>query len=354
MTIIASIQRFDGILTISDIALSAPKRIGRADLELPLSRLAFSRSVPPKNVKSQKYQFVGNIQKTVFFGVNSFALWAGSPLFASKIIKELARLSELRLWTTLDDVVEQSGLTLAEIDLISLIVFRDVGSKIVQEALNTRHLRKSSASIIYDGTGSFPGIEDVDDRLFDDDYSSFIRLFYDRITLMLMGDIVTQSNFFFSFGGWFELTSIEQSLFSKTPYAVKVWVLNGDNVFDGPAYVSGYREHDLLIFYLDKMAKTAPLPIFIPDFLKRSGRQKWDGFSPDQPHELEFHLIYYADLKRTMCTVLNKSNLAITLRVDRYQCDWSINPEFLKLLHKALKRGELIGHRISTLSSWKE
>jgi hypothetical protein len=111
---------------------------------------------------------------------------------------------------------------------------------------------------------------------------------------MLSGELITQDNADFSFGGWFGLAQlVVGGTFSKIPYAVKLWLVNEDQVGDGPALVSGYVRNDLLVFYLDRNASTARLPYFVPDFLRRSECTSWHGEAPDQEHAFEFHVIHF-------------------------------------------------------------
>jgi hypothetical protein len=105
--------------------------------------------------------------------------------------------------------------------------------------------------------------------------------------------------------------------FLEDTYAVKLWLVDEDQVFDLPALVSGYMGHDLVVFHCNRNARSARPPYFVPDFLRRSGRTSWHGEAPDQEHAFEFHVIHFNDLKRTAFLLLPRQKRAITIEVRR-------------------------------------
>lgn len=354
MTLIASIQRTEGILTVSDVMLSAERRGVRPDVDLPLRGQNLFRSLDASRGAETILSPVGVIQKTVLLEPNGVALWAGSRIIAYAVIKQLAADYAQGKDSTLDEVIQSLAISQSDAEQISIIAFLDHGDRIVQRVLNAERLERPSGSIVHAGTGSYPAILDIDDGALGCGIDDFRRTYLDRLMMMLSGELITQINADFSFGGWFELAELEVGgTFSKTPYAVKLWLVNGSKVSDGPAFVSGYVGHDLMIFYLDRMAPTARAPYFVPDFLRRSGHTSWRGQAPDQDHAFEVHVIHFNEFGRTAYVLLTGSQRAITMQVIRNSLDWSVNPEFLKALVTETRDGGLQGSRLSRLSTWK-
>jgi hypothetical protein len=355
MTLIASIQRPEGILTVSDVMLSSERRGLKPSVDLPLRGQDLFRSFDPSRSTETNPSPVGIAQKTVLLEPNGMALWAGSHTIASAVLKDLAAAYAQGQRPCLDHVVQSSGISQSEADQISVIAFLDHGDSIVQQVLNTERLERPSGSIVHAGTGSYPGIIDIDDGALAGDIADFHRTYLNRLMIMLSGELIIQDNADFSFGGWFELAQLGVGgTFSKIPYAVKLWLVDEDRVGDGPALVSGYVRNDLVVFYLDRNAPAARLPYFVPDFLRRSGRTSWHGEAPDHEHAFEFHVIHFNDLKRTALLLLGGPQRVITMEVRRDSLAWGVDPEFLKLFVRETRESGPAGFRLSRLSTWKD
>jgi len=214
-------------------------------------------------------------------------LWAGSYVVARLVIDNLAKAYAGGRRPTVQQTIRALGLSQSEVNQISLIAFFDQDQHIVQAVLNVDCIERASASIDFAGTGSYPAILDLDDSALAGSLDDFYRAYLHRLTLMLLGDLFTRENADFCFGGWFELAQTEAGgVFSKIPYAVKLWSVRGELVRDGPALISGYTGHDLMIFCLERKAEKARHPYFISDLLRRSGRTVWRGEAPDKRHVL--------------------------------------------------------------------
>jgi hypothetical protein len=238
------------------------------------------------------------------------------------VLKDLAAAYAQGQRPTLVEVIQSSGLSQSEVDQIAIIAFLDLG--------------------------------DVRDAELAGDAADFFHAYLHRVMMVLSGELITGDNATFSFGGWFELaTSGVGGTFSKTPYAVKLWIVDGDKVEDGPTLVSGYVGTDLVVFYLDRGAPTARMPYFVPDFLRRSGRTSWRGEAPDKEHAFEFHIVRFVNQKRNAFIWLEGSQRAITMEVSRDSLHWGVDPEFMKVFMKELHEGGSVGTRLSRLSTWK-
>jgi hypothetical protein len=355
LTLIASFQRPEGIVTISDVMLSIERAAGpSSQVEFPLRMphlfQPFDASVSKDVVSSP----VGMAQKAVMLEPNGLVLWAGSRIVAASLIKDLALASNQISPPSLEWVIEHSGVSKAEADQVSLITFLDRGNSIVQYVHNTQSIERPFGRIVHAGTGSYPGILDFDDQDRSAEIDAFHRGYLHRMMLMLAGELITQENAYFSFGGWFEFAqSGPGGLFSKTAYAIKLWLVDGDQIGDGPGLLSGYVGHDLLIFQLNRSVGAAPRPYLIADVLNRSARRGWEGEAPDREHDFEVHVVHFNDLKRTAYVVLTGQHRAITCEVRPDSLIWEVDPEFLKILVTEVREGTGPGHRLSRLSTWK-
>jgi hypothetical protein len=355
MTLIASIQRPEGILTVSDVMLSAERHSSQPGVDLPLRGQNSFRPSDLNRSAREIPSVVGMSQKTVLLEPNGMVLWAGSKIIASAVIRELAAALAQGQCPTLQEVIQHSEISQSEADQISIIAFIDHGDTIVQQLLNAERLERPFGSIVHAGTGSYPGVLDIDDDALEDDIVGYHRSYLNRLMMMLSGELITQGNADFSFGGWFELAqSKSDGTFAKTPYAIKLWLVSGHKVADGPALVSGYIGRDLVVFQLDRNTPTARSPYFIPDFLRRSGRTSWNGERPNEEHAFECHVIHFNDLKRTAFALLAGADRMITVEVRRDSLAWEVNPEFLKEFIKEALDGVSRGSRLSRLSTWKD
>jgi hypothetical protein len=354
MTLIASFQRHpEGIFTVSDVMLSVDRPRPKLSIDFPLRRQDFLRPSDGFRSAETNTSPVGMAQKMVILDPNGMALWAGSRAVAYAIFKDLAGAYALGQRPSLEEVIQSSGVLRREADQVAIIAFLDHGDSIVQQVLHTERLERSFGSIVYAGTGSYPGILDIEEGALGGGLADLRKGYLNRLMMTLFGELITQDNADFSFGGWFELgQSGVGGTFSKIPYTVKLWLVDKDQVFNGPALVSGYVEHDLIVFYLNQNAPAARLPYLVPDFLRRSGRTSWHGESPDQEHALEFHVIHFNDLKRTAFLSLAGPQRAITMEVRRGALAWGVDPEFLKRLIRETRDGRPPGVRLSRLSTW--
>lgn len=354
MTLIASFQRPEGIVTISDVLLSSERARPPAAIDLPLrSRNLFHVSQEPASANFVSLP-VGMAQKAVLLEPNGLVLWAGSKVIATSLIRDIAHASIQGRVPSLDEVIAQSGISRREADQVSLIAFLDRGDAIIQHVHQTERTERSFGSVVYAGTGSYPGILDFDDPHQSSDIGDFRRGYIDRLMLILAGELITRENGLFSFGGWFELASLAtDGNFEKTSYAIKLWIVDGEQMCDGPGLISGYVGHDQVIFQLNRSAKSASRPYLIPDLLRRSRRAIWQGEAPNREHEFEIHVVHFNDLKRTAHVVLAGRQRAITCQVRPDTLAWSVEPEFLKTLVSELRTGTSSGERLSRLSMWK-
>ncbi len=335
--------------------ISRPSHSVSSPVILPLTGQDFFQPRHQVSAMSQEFVPSGSAQKCVFVGDNSLALWAGSALIARVVLKELAENYQRGLgYETIEDLVTQIGLTQSDVESISLILFRDIGSRIVQDTLNTQRLTQNCADIVHAGTGSFPVIHDLQEEDLVDDCKHFFTAVLNRLATAMAGEILTQENGVFNFGGWFELTECVGGKFSKVPYATKLWHVNGDKVADGPGFFSGYNENDLLLFFLDKRKKSAPPPFVVRDFLGRKKRDASPWYVPDAAHAFEFHIVYFDDLKKCCFVLLGKDELSIRVNVSKSGLDWNVNPDFLKGLWHDIRAGRRIGQELRFSSKWKD
>jgi hypothetical protein len=124
---------------------------------------------------------VGMVQKTVLLEPNGMALWVGSHVIASVVLKDLAAAYAQGQRPNLKDVIHSSGIAQSEADQISIIAFLDHGDAILQQVLNTERLERRFASILYAGNGSYPGILDIDDGVLAGDVVDFHRGYLNRL-----------------------------------------------------------------------------------------------------------------------------------------------------------------------------
>jgi len=282
------------------------------------------------------------------------ALWAGSAFTAKIILKKLLNSSKSRVDVDgINVLAAQLGLNQADIDGVSLMLFRDTGNHIQQDTINTEHLKRFSTNIIYAGSGSFPVIMDIQEALFDDEKLSRVLLL-NRLSAAILGEILTQENGSFNFGGWFELTEFVGGSFSKIPYVVKLWYVEGDRVVEGPGLLSGYRAYDLLLFRLDARATSADPPFQVRDFLARGSINDPDWFIPDEHHKFELHVVQFGDLKKAYFVVLGEEELSISVSISRSGLSWSSDPAFVERLFDDVRAGRPIGQPLHFSSKPKD
>lgn len=302
-------------------------------------------SVPPQSVW---------LRKRYSWSPTAWCCGAGSRIIAASLIKDLARACNQGPPPRLDEVIALSGISQAEAEQVSLIAFLDHGSAIVQDVHQAHRVKRPYGAIVHAGTGSYPGILDFDDQIQSSDLEAFGRGYIHRLMLMLAGELTTQENGYFSFGGWFELASSGPGgVFSKMAHAIKLWAVDGEQVSDGPGLLSGYVGHDLVIFQLNRGAMSAPRPYLIADFLGRSRRTVWQGEVPNREHEFEVHVVHFNDLRRTAYVVLTGRECAIKCQVQPDALAWGVEPEFLKTLVREIRAGTSRGEHLSRLSMWK-
>jgi len=348
MTVIASVQASDGIFTISDVMVSSPRGAVKRNIDYPLYRQDFFRLAFKTNFDNSDWVPSGTAQKAVLFDTGCLALWAGSPQWAKMAIKDIAMTYGHGRIAPLSESFDRSGLEEHHSKDLSLIIFRDNGVQLRQDTHNLDGtFRRGPVEVLYCGSGAFHSMLDLEDITFRDGRFTLERMFLDRAAIAMMGDVLHQNNSQFLFGGWFEFTRCENPNFVKIPYAIKLWGVDGERLFDGPAYVSGYNKEDLLIFYRDPRSAWSQPPTFIPDFLGRSGRQAWDGCAPERPHEIEFHFVHFYDLNRSYYFLLVESQNAIKLEVDGSHLHWSFRSDVVYRFINRVRLKENVGYIIS-------
>jgi hypothetical protein len=87
MTLIASIQRPEAILTISDVMLSTERQTSKTRVDFPLRGQDMFTPLTLHRGAEATASPVGMSQKTVLLEPNGVALWAGSQIIASAVLK---------------------------------------------------------------------------------------------------------------------------------------------------------------------------------------------------------------------------------------------------------------------------
>ena len=351
MTLIASIQRPEGILTISDIMIVIETVEPGGIVSLPLAQQRLFRPASP-NVLPPGSHIKRLAQKAVLFNGDCMALWAGTEVFARLAIKAVAEAFAKGTRKPLLNILTAADLEPKHLDEIELIVFRDERTDPKQYLLNVREKAHVAANIICGGTGAWHAIDDVEDVKLEGERETFERMFFDRAASAIISEVLFRENHSFSYGGWFEFTRCEAGSFIKVPYAIKLWGVDSVSVLDGPLFISGYRGHDLVIFHYDRYGEHPGQVTYVSDFLGRSKRTFWDGNPPDRSHELEFHIVHFFDLSRTYYFVLGQSQLSIKAHLSNSGSSVSMNPTSFNLFLADIRAGKVRGfpvHRTSDL-----
>ena len=352
MTVIASVQSFDGVFTISDIMVSSPQKTLKPNFGYPLYKQNFFRLSTEKEASNSIWVPSGTAQKAVTFGSGCLVLWAGNQLFAKMAIKELVASYGRGHIIPLYQIFARSGLEEKYIRDLSLIVFRDDGIQLRQDTHNLDGIfTRGPVEVLYSGSGSFSSITDLEDITFRNGTFTLERMFLDRAAMAISGDILSQDNSNFLFGGWFEFTRCTNPNFVKIPYAIKLWSVDGKHLFDGPAFVSGYNHEDLLIFYRDPRLTYTQPPTFVPDLLRRSGRRAWDGCTPENPHEVEFHFVHFQDLNKCYWFFLVGDQKSVRLENRQNNCKWSFRSDVIHRFIDRVRSETDVGYNVSKPSN---
>ncbi len=290
------------------------------------------------------------VQKTVLFNGDCLALWAGRDTFALAAIKAISEAFAGGTRQSLLGTLADAGFERQHLDEIELIVFRGGRTNLTQYLLHVHVEKHRGADIVRGGSGAWHAIDDVLDIHLNGERETFERLFFDRAASAIISDLMFRDNYTFSYGGWFEFARRETGSFLKVPYAVKLWGVDAENVFDGPIFISGYREHDLLIFYYNRYEQYVRPPTYIPDFLRRSERTTWDGYPPDRPHEIEFHIVHFYHLSQTYYFVLGPDQLSIEANISKSDLRVSMNPKSFNLFLADVRAGKKRGYPVCRTS----
>lgn len=249
MTLILSAFSEGGtFISASDVLLSVEHRDPVREVSLPLRH-------EPRNVSSDNSTAVGTAQKAILLSSDALLLWSGPEVVARAVAKEL-REAIAAGWTgDFHRFLAGFGLSEGELNASSFILHRlTAPDRIRRQVHNTKAVDVHSQRVQFAGSGSWDFLFDTHpsfDAAPDDPAMRDIAPWIMRLGLAILAEMADGRPLQFAYGGWFEITIVEENAFRKLPYAVKFWSVTNKGIESGPAFSAWYQGDHLVILSAD-------------------------------------------------------------------------------------------------------
>jgi hypothetical protein len=244
MTLIVSVIDGKGrLFALSDILLSTRVLDGNRSVSLPLRRESVQLS-------GAAHKLAGVAMKSVLLDSSHHLMWAGRQIVAEALIMEARRCLLAGELPPLHALVSSLGLNDTERASISILLHRVTARGIARETCNAELTQSSEDRIAYAGSGVFDFIHDTEPRFETEEPNPSLRLL--RPWLMRLAHAFAMEDLagdplLYGYGGWHEITVVEQGRFRKWPYIIKFWRLLDGELLSYPVFVSWYAGEILAV-----------------------------------------------------------------------------------------------------------